>query len=246
VRVLLIDIETSPISADVWELWRVNVGLSQIREPTRMICFAAKWLHEPKIQFYSEWQHTHEVMVGKAHDLLSEADAVGHYNGERFDVPHLNREFLLAGLGPPAPYQQIDYLRAIRKQFRFPSNKLAYISAVLGYEGKLAHEGHSLWIKVLDGDPKAQRLMRKYNMRDVECLEELHDRLLPWIPGLPNQAVYSDKPDTCPRCGSPERQSRGFAYTRQGKYQRYQCQGCRGWYSDAKRVSGATVRPVAA
>jgi hypothetical protein len=119
------------------------------------------------------------------------------------------------------------------------------VSTALGYEGKEDHEGHALWTKVLAGDKAAQRKMRRYNMRDVECLEELYDRLLPWMPNPPSHAVDSPEGSVCPFCGSGQYQRRGFASTAQGRYQRYQCQSCSGWFRDVKRESGANVRPVA-
>jgi uncharacterized protein YprB with RNaseH-like and TPR domain len=97
-------------------------------------------------------------------------------------VPHLNREFVLAGLEPPAPYQQIDLLTAVRKQFKFPSNKLEYVLTTLGLAGKKKHEGHELWIKCMANDPKAWRTMTAYNKRDVRALEDLYYRIKPWIP----------------------------------------------------------------
>lgn len=247
-RRLLIDIETSPNVADVWALWNQNIGLPQLRESTRMICFAAKWAKEPKrnTQFYSEWKHGHDDMVGAAWSLLDQADVIEHFNGERFDTPHLNREFLLSEMGPPAPYQQIDLLKVVRARFKFPSNKLQYVSSALGYEGKLAHEGHSLWTKVLAGDVKSQKLMQKYNERDVIALEELHDRLLPWIPGIPSQSVYGNDPEACPFCGSAHFQRRGWAYTSVSRYPRYHCQDCGGWYRGVRRELGSKVRAVAA
>jgi len=245
VRTLLLDIETSPNVADVWDLYKPTVGINQIRESSRVICFAAKWLHQPKTGFWSEWKDGHDAMVRRAHDLLGEADAVVHYNGESFDIPHLNREFLLARLAPPAPFQQVDLLKVVRANFKFPSNKLAYVSAALGYEGKIEHEGHALWTKVLAGDAKAQRAMRKYNIRDVDCLEELYDHLLPWIPSPPSHAVNGAEGNVCPFCGSAQHQRRGYAYTAQGRYQRFQCQACSGWFRGVRREDGAEVRPVA-
>lgn len=70
-------------------------------------------------------------MLKQIHALLNEADAVVHYNGAKFDIPTLNKEFILHGLPPPAPYKQIDLLRTARSQFKFPSNKLDYIAQAL-------------------------------------------------------------------------------------------------------------------
>src|SRR5690348_2588211 len=126
-RTLAIDIETSPNLADVWGLWQQNVGLNQLRESSEMLCFAAQFEDEP-VQFYSSWDDGQVGMAAAAHRLLDEADAVLHYNGRRFDVPHLNREMLAAGFRPPSPFKQIDLLREVKSTFQFPSYKLAYVA----------------------------------------------------------------------------------------------------------------------
>lgn len=249
-RTLYIDIETSPNVAHVWSLWKQNVGLSQLREATEVICFAAKWHGEP-IEFYSTWgDGGKDHMVLTAHDLLDEADAVVHYNGESFDVPHLNREFLLAGLTPPSPFKQIDLRKAVRKTFRFPSNKLDYVSRVTGLEGKVPHEGHELWVKVLAGDQDARDRMEAYNRQDVALLEDLHTTLRPWIPGYPNVALYDESSDgelRCPACGSDEYTRQGFAYTAVTRFQRYRCsaEGCGKWFRGGQRDGATLGRNVA-
>src|SRR5690606_41747736 len=86
-------------------------------------------------------------MVKEAHRLLSAADAVIHFNGQRFDIPHLNREFVEAGLTPPSPYSQIDLLKVVKKNFRFPSNKLDYVTKKLGLDHKVQNGGHQLSVK---------------------------------------------------------------------------------------------------
>ncbi|NIV35232.1 MAG: hypothetical protein GWN58_38990, partial [Anaerolineae bacterium] len=53
-----------------------------------------------------EWDM--EGMLEGAWELLDEADAVVHYNGKKFDIPTLNREFVKYGFTPPSPYKQID------------------------------------------------------------------------------------------------------------------------------------------
>lgn len=247
-KTLLIDIETTPNLAHVWGLWDQNIGLNQLLVPTEMLCFAAKWLDQPKM-FFDRRDEDGDTsgMVHTAHCLLNEADAVMHFNGRRFDVPHLNREFVLAGLEPPAPYQQIDLLTAVRKQFKFPSNKLEYVLTALGLAGKKKHEGHELWIKCMANDPKAWRTMTAYNKRDVRALEDLYYRIRPWIPNHPNVALYEDDPEIgqiCPGCGSTALTMQGHRYTSMGKYQRYQCSECLKWSSSGKRTAGVDLREV--
>ncbi len=244
-RILCIDIETSPTAAYIWSLWDQHVGINQILTPTEVICFAAKWLGEKKMFFYSVPKHGREEMVLQAHRLLDEADAVMHYNGKRFDVPHLNREFLLAGLKPPSPFVQIDLCDVAKRQFRFVSNKLAHVSVELGLEGKIDTNGFELWRDCMMGDKAAWKLMEKYNKQDVQLLEDLYGKLQPWIPGHPSRTLY-DGITGCPVCGGEHLQKRGFAYTPTAQFQRYQCQDCGAWLRAGKRDRGVDLRRIAA
>lgn len=248
-RVLLLDIETSPNVAHVWSLWgEQHIGLNQLLESTEMMCFAAKWLGDPvkKVEFYSTFHDTKPEMIQQAHRLLNEADVVMGWNSRSFDVKHLNREFLEAGLTPPSPYKQIDLIQTVKRNFRFPSNKLDYVSKLLGLGGKVTHEGHTLWIKCLAGDEAAWKRMQRYNKRDVTLLEELYDILQPWIPNHPNRGVYDGDEHVCPRCSSADLVKQGFTFTATGRYQQYQCKQCGGWSTSGKRIEGVDVRPVSA
>ena len=160
VKLLALDIETRPNLAHVLGLWDQNVGLKQLIEPVDMLCFAAKWFGDPQVHFRSVHGSSRGRMVKAAWKLMDEADVIVHYNGRTFDVPHLNREFLACGLKPPAPYQQVDLLQTVKRKFRFPSNKLAYVSEALGLGGKVSHEGHELWVKCMAGDKQAWQRVR--------------------------------------------------------------------------------------
>src|SRR2546422_11197735 len=94
IKVLMLDIETKPNKAYTWGIWNVNVGINQIIEPGEMICFAAKWYGQDQIEFYSQWDGGQYAMVDQAWRLLDEADVVVHFYGSKFDIPHLNTEFL--------------------------------------------------------------------------------------------------------------------------------------------------------
>lgn len=243
---LAIDIETSPNLADVWGLWNQNVSLSQLRESTRMLCFAAQWEEEGRDDspmFFSEWEHGPELMAACAHQLLDDADVVVHYNGRKFDIPHLNREFLEHGFEPPSPYKQVDLMREIKKTFRLPSYKLAYVAPTFGVGEKVSHEGHELWVKVMAGDRQAQLDMQYYCERDTELLFPLYRKVLPWIE-TPNAALDGES-QVCTACGSASLRPQGFALLRTGKYQRFQCRDCGKWSRGTKRIAAADITPVA-
>ena len=241
-RILTLDIETSPNIAHVWGLFQQNVSLPQLQEMGQVIAFAAKWYGKDRILFHSDHHDGHAAMVAAAWRLLDEADVVVHYNGTKFDIPHLQREFVVAGLGPTSPFQQVDLLKVVRKRFRFPSNKLDHVSRELGLDGKVAHTGHDLWVKCMAGDAKAWSLMRRYNRQDVRLTEELYDRLRPWLTGHPNLGLWQDGEQVCPNCGSRDLQSRGLVRTRLTAYRRLYCTACGSWSRSSRREAGSTVR----
>lgn len=199
------------------------------------LCWSAKWLGSNDIIFDSIHQNHPVELLKNIHHLLDEADAVIHYNGSKFDIPTLNKEFLLYNLAPPSPYKQIDLLRVARRQFKFPSNKLDYVAQVLGVGKKVKHIGHELWIGCMNNNAAAWVQMEEYNKQDVNILEGVYYKLLPWIKGHANQSVHKEQ-QVCPNCGGSHYHKRGFTYTNACKYQRYQCLGCGGWFRDTKNV----------
>jgi len=235
VKILLLDIETSPNVAHVWGIWQQNVGLSQLLESSYTLCYSAKWLGEKQIYFDSTHKSTSKDTLKGIHGLLEDADAVVHYNGTKFDMPTLNKEFIIHKMNPPAPSKQIDLLRVVKSQFRFPSNKLDYVAQRLGLGKKKEHEGHILWVKCMNNDRKAWKTMEDYNIQDVILLEKLYHRLLPWIKSPINQNLMKDRDGfLCPTCAKPALISKGFRYTTTGAYQRYQCKSCGGYSTDTR------------
>lgn len=237
-KLLLLDIETAPNVVHVWGLWQQNVAINQILDAGYVMCWAAKWIGDDEIFFDSVNRSGSKKMLKGIHSLLEEADAVIHYNGARFDIPTLNKEFLLHGMLPPATYKQIDLLRTARAQFKFPSNKLDYVANALGVGKKIKHAGHELWIRCLNNEPEAWIEMENYNINDVVILEGVYHKLLPWIKNHPNIGLYLDKAEACPNCGGHHLQRRGFSFTNAGKYQRFQCTDCGTW-SRSKKNEGA-------
>lgn len=234
-KTLLLDIETAPSIVYAWGLFKQNIAINQIDQPGYVLCWSAKWLGEDKILFDSIKRSGPEKMLRRIHKLVSEADAVCHYNGQKFDMPTLNKEFVIYGLPPPAPYKQIDLYQACKKNFRFVSNKLDFISQTLGLGEKVRHSGHELWTGCMNGDPASWKIMEEYNKQDVVLLEDLYNRLLPWLDKHPSHGALAGI-SCCPKCGSEEYQQRGYAVTTAFKYRRYQCKGCGGWFRGNKSV----------
>lgn len=244
-RKLFLDIETSPHVAYCWRLYDETIGLSQVIEPTRMLCVAYGFDDEP-VQFAAEWQRGgHEGMVNKLHAALDEADLVIHYNGASFDEKHLNREMLELGLTPPATFQTVDLFQTIKAKFRFASNKLEWVAKRLEIrDGKLKTD-FELWRRVMEGDKAARKEMEEYAIEDTKLVAELYVELLPWITRHPNAALFAeDGVECCTRCQSTNLIKYGTAYTMAGNFQRYRCKDCGSQMRGAKRQGTTPLRPL--
>lgn len=245
-KLLFLDIETAPHKAYVWGLYDQNVSISQIVEPGYTMCWAAKWHGSRDVMFSSMHKQKPRQMILAVHKLLDEADAVVHFNGRKFDVPTLNKEFLLHDLPPPSPFKHIDLLQTCRREFKFASNKLDFVAQFLGQGSKVDNKGMELWRGCMDGDAESWAVMERYNKHDVRLTERIYNRLLPWIKGHPNMAVYGDEPDCCPNCGKSALQSRGYARTAAFTYKRFQCMKCGKWSRSTTREKFARPQRMAA
>ena len=182
-KILLLDIETAPNIAYVWELWSKNMSIptQQLIDSRYVLCWSAKWVGQKEIMFSSIEKHGERNMLHKIHALLGQADIVVHYNGKKFDIPALNKEFITHNFKPPSKYFQIDLLTFTRSQFKFPSNKLDYVSKTLGVGQKVRHKGFDLWIDCMAHKKEAWKVMEKYNKQDIVILEGVYIKMLPWI-----------------------------------------------------------------
>jgi len=224
-KILVIDIETSPASGYIWKLFDVNVSLSQLIDTSKVICFAAKWVGEKKVTFASNQEDTHKAMIKKAWDLFNEADAVIGYNSKNFDCKILNKEFILAGFPPPAPYKHIDLLHTMKNKFKFMSNKLDHVSQELGIGKKTSHQGFELWQACMNDDVNAWKLMKKYNINDVKLTEELYEKVKGWLKTTFNFNEHSEEM-VCPNCGSHNVTKNGTYKSPTRAYQKYVCNDC--------------------
>lgn len=224
-KILYIDIEWAPAKIYAFDLWNQSPGPEHLIEDGGLLCFCAHWHGSKEFMFFSEWEDGHNLMAKIALDLLSEADAVVTYNGNKYDLPKLRGAMILTGLTPPPPPTSIDLIESIKK-FGFMMNRLAYVGPLLKIGRKVKHEGFGLWRAVLEGDAKARKRMQKYCVGDVKLLVSLYKRIQPFIDNHPH---LGDNKGACGSCGSDHIQLRGFRRTKFFKIQRLQCQACGSW-----------------
>ena len=249
-KILLFDIETSPLEFWGWKLWQQVVGPHQILKDWAILAWSAKWLFDDFIM-------GERVCVDEAHKredssilpnlwkLVDQADIIVTHNGNRFDLPRINTRFLLNGYLPPTPYRSVDTNAVVKRTFQFTSNKMDLINRSLGVLTKLEHEGMGMWQKCVSGkpmvaDPALDNMLR-YNKQDVLALEDLYLTLRPWIKSHPNVNLYQeftgDKDEiSCANCGSSDITWNSKYYTPAGRFESFRCNSCgaigRSRYSD--------------
>lgn len=241
-KVLYLDIECSPNIADVWGLRDQNVGLSQLKQASRIMGFSFRWNNKTKARWIGEDKYSRYQIACAAHMLYDLCDIVITYNGNSYDNKVLNAEWVCLGLNPPSPYKSLDLYRVVARHFRFPSKKLQYVAQQLVGDTKVSHSGHELWNACLDPGVSvkerraAWRLMNRYCCQDVDLLVPLHDVLKPWLPDTANIAIIEGNREGCPKCGSTNLVKNGFHDTATRRYQRYQCRSCGGWTRSTRMV----------
>lgn len=243
-RVLILDIETRPALAYVWGLFNQNIGIGQLEDSGAVMGVGFKWLGDRAVTFVSDHEHGHEEMLRLTWEAVSSADVVVHFNGDSFDMKHLNWEFVQAGLGKPKPYRSIDLLKVVRQNFRPISKKLDHVSQALGLGAKMQHEGFGLWRACINGDAKAWGRMGRYCKQDVRLTEELLVRLLQWLPGSAHIGLMVGAERACPNCGGDDFAKAGSAFTALTEYALYRCNGCGTWVRTNYVKSRTAMRPV--
>jgi Zn ribbon nucleic-acid-binding protein/DNA polymerase elongation subunit (family B) len=248
-KILIFDIETSPLEAYVWQKNMYNTNISQDRVISEwyILTWSCKWLFSNEVM--SDRLTGDEAIdeddsriVKSLWKLFDEADMVIAHNADKFDIPNMNTRFILNGLKQPSPYQHIDTLKIARKEFGFTHNNLDALARVFGLKGKI-ETNFNLWRRCKRGEDAALIEMEKYNTQDVVLLEEVYLELRGWMKNHPSVALFiEDGGAVCPVCGSTHLVQKGHYYTQVSKFETYECQKCGGYSRNRKNIVPVDVR----
>ena len=237
-KALVLDIETSPILAYIWELGEQHVTLNQIKTDWYIMAWSAKWLGEDGVFYYDLRQHKtgdDKKILEPLWNLLNEADILITQNGQHFDSRKINARFIHHGMKPPKPYQHIDTYRLVKRVASFTSNKLEYLTNMLNkVHKKMTHgkfPGLELWIECLKGNKRAWDEMKRYNIEDILSTEELYLNIKAWAPeSMTKIFPLATNTDTCHTCGYTGAMRLGRDRVRTGGvYTQNSCPKCGSW-----------------
>ena len=233
-KILIFDIETSPMMAYVWRLWKQNVSYKNqlISDSWMMLTWSAKWLFEDKVMADKITpdeikREDDKRVISSLCALIEEADIIVGHNSRKFDIRQINARRLKHDLPPMLPFEHIDTYRASKTAFDLPSHSLDYLAKYLGVGRKMETGGFELWRDCMQGKQEAIDKMEAYNIQDVHIQEEVYLKLRPYIKGHPNIGFYvEDNVHVCPKCGSEDIHWEGTYRTYMNEYDTFRCKDC--------------------
>lgn len=243
IKRLFLDIETSYSVVATFSLWPKYISHDNILEDWHVICAAWKWEGSTKIEGKLTYNNNDKTVVASLRKAIVEADEIVYHNGRKFDFKKLNTRVLLNNLDPMPKPRETDTLIQVRKHFSLSSNRLDFVGKALGVGGKLK-TSPDLWMKALKKDKKAIDEMFKYNKQDVIVLENIFNKLKPYIEVGYNLNINQELGHNCPKCGSDNLQARGYDYTKTAKYRRFQCKVCASWSRAGTKENKGSNSPV--
>lgn len=203
-KVLFWDAECSPVLGYTYGQYQTNV--IKVERPPVLLSFAWKWLGEkethcltlhdrPTVQ-----QGDDSLLAKELWNILDQAEIVVNHN-VRFDNKFANGLFLRHGMPPTSWYKTFCTLQTARRYFKLDNNKLDYLGQLLGVGQKTAITNHDVWYDCLiHNNEEAWEKLKIYNIGDVDLLEKIYKKLLPFATNHPNGALSAGREDICPRC----------------------------------------------
>jgi len=230
---LFLDIETSPNTVLSWRVGgKVYLDHENILTERAIIMVGWKWEHQSRVNVWT-WNDGDDASLLKAIlPILDEADEIVAHNGNHFDLPWIRTRCLFHGIPCNWDYRSLDTLAEARRRLYLNSNKLDYISRYVGRQGKIKTD-FDLWKRVLDGQYNALQEMIRYCRQDVLELEQVFQKLAPYIAARTHRGVAEGGSKwQCPHCGSAQvlvNKTRTTAFGIQRKVMK--CRKCTRYYT---------------
>lgn len=208
-KVLIYDIETTKLLADVWWTGKQYIEHDKLRTETKIISVSYKWLGSEKVECIT-WNNNKKCDKELMKNFLktyNEADLVIGVNNDNFDNRLINVRASKYNYDVNIFVRSLDLQKEAKRLFRLPSYSMAYIAKYLGLQGKYNHPGSSMWEDIQYGNKekseKALKEMIKYDNQDVITTEQIYLTFRKYLKVVTHLGVlHGEGKCTCPNCGS--------------------------------------------
>lgn len=229
-KVMVYDIETSLIKADIWNTGKQYIRHNQLvngkEGETRIISIAWKFVGEDEV-YALTWDKNHcdKAMIEEFLLEYNASSMVIGQNNNSFDNKIVTTRAAKHDLFVDRFVKSFDIYRMAKRCFRLPSYSMAYMAGYFGLTLKQSHEGIRMWHMIQEGTEAEQKeymdKMVKYNKGDIVTTEELYMKLKPYFSTVTNNAVATGKPKwACPVSGSTDVELHKTIFTEAGTVQR--------------------------
>lgn len=211
-RILIYDIETPRLRAEVWWSGKQFVNGMDIIDEPKIISISWKWLGDDKVHaahWDLETQDDKEMMEIFA-DEYNKADLVIGFNNNRFDNRWVNARALKHRIDVNTFVRSLDLQKEAKRLLRLPSYSLKYLCEYFEVpQQKQSHEGLIMWRKIqwgtMDERVEYMKKMITYNVGDILATESLYLRMLPILDHTAHLGVlHGNEKYACPHCGETE------------------------------------------
>lgn len=225
-KVLIYDIETARVQANLWWSGKQYVNGTQITSDPSIITVAWKWLGSEEVH-YLKWdkKQSDKKLVTTFLKEYNKADMVIGYNNDSFDNRWINARALKYNLNVNVHVKSFDIMKQSKRLFRLPSYSMNSLAKHIGVETKLQHSGLSMWDAIQFGGKKeakkAMKLMVEYNIQDIIVTEQVFLRVNKYMKTPIHLGVMAGKSKaSCPMCGSDNVKLHKTSITAAGTIQR--------------------------
>jgi hypothetical protein len=224
-----LDIETSPCFGWFWWTGKQYVGPDNVLEEPKIIMVSVKYGGDSKVKTFV-WDpktRNDDKLLEDLSTYLNGAVEVVAYNGANFDIRWINARIAKHGL-PPLCFNMLeDIMKPVKAKLRLVSYKLDYLAKFFKVPGKLKHSGLEMWLKIcLEDDRESLKEMQEYCEQDVKLLEQVHLRVMPYIPRSRNLTMEYGHAMSCRHCGGNQVVPCGDYYRGAVTYRRFRCLDC--------------------
>jgi len=225
-NIMVYDIETSRVKADIWWTGKQYINHKQLRSEPTIISIAWKFIGKDEVHSLT-WDKNHcdKKMVAEFLKHYNKASMVIGQNNNSFDNKWINTRAAKHSLFVDRYVKSFDIYRMAKRYLRIPSFSMAYMAEYFGLTLKQSHEGLHMWdmIEYGNDEEKAEYLdkMVTYNKGDIVTTEELYMTLKPYFGSVTNNAVKQGLPKwACPVSGSTDIKLLKTIFSEMGTVQR--------------------------